>query len=440
MRRTWIVLGLLVTAACSASAPSGAAPTAPEPPLSLVTVPAVAEPTGFVPATVPATGAPPVITGAASHVVVDDAGNVAVVDPRGVTTRVRDDWSRRTLSIDGTYVVSTVMVGAGDTKVAWDSVPSMEVVGGTVLEGEELEVATTQADGRIAALVDPASPALAGAIAGGRSSTTVVIASPREGEVARFELDGNVVPEAFGSTPGPGGLPAQIFMLEYLPAEAPTRYRVRVLDTATGAMSLPVNLRDKLGPRVDQEMAGVSRDQVLARDGGLLFTLYRGTDQMPDGHPYAFVHTLDLFDGVWCLDVPAEMELEHVPGALATYGDLLYVASANGTVGAYSIADLVEPSGPVTMRWVSRVVAGGDDEAPSIAAGPDGVVVTWPWMSGFHSVSPDGTVGPSTIGPAGTQAIALADGTLSVVGDAWWNLPGERPDWLDTATRLLVAA
>ena len=119
-------------------------------------------------------------------------------------------------------------------------------------------------------------------------------------------------------------------------------------------MSLPVNLRDKLGPRVDQEMAGVSRDQVLARDGGLLFTLYRGTDQMPDGHPYAFVHTLDLFDGVWCLDVPDEMELEHVPGALATYGDLLYVASANGTVGAYSIADLLEPNGPVAMRWVAQ--------------------------------------------------------------------------------------
>jgi hypothetical protein len=353
--------------------------------------------------------------------------------------RVRDDWSRRTLGLDGSYAVSTVLVGPGDTKVAWDALPSMEVLGGTVLVGEQLEVAATQVRGHLTALVNPAEELGPEAIAGGRSATSVVIASPEAGEVARYELAGNVVPEAFGTAVRPDGFPAQLFMLEYLPADAPTRYRVRVLDTATGDLALPANLRDKAGPPVDQEMAGVTRGQVLAGDHGLLFTLYRGTSDMPNGHPYAFVHTLDLFDGVWCLDIPAETELEHLDGALATYGDRLYVASANGTVGAYSISDLLNPGGPVEMLWVARVLPERGEDAPVIAAGPDGAVVSWRWMSGFHTVDPDGNVGQSIIGPAGTEAIALHDGSRFVVTEEWWGLPGERPDWLGEVTRLAVA-
>ena len=86
---------------------------------------------------------------------------------------------------------------------------------------------------------------------------------------------GNLVPEAFSLEPqGPGEAP-WLYVLEYLPAEAPTHYRVRVLDPNTGELSLPLNLRN-YGLTVDTQMSGISRDQVVASDEGLLFTLYRG--------------------------------------------------------------------------------------------------------------------------------------------------------------------
>lgn len=440
MRRVWPIVLLLVSAACSDGL-DGRTSTPPGAPASLVTVPEVSPVASREAASTAPTMVPSDPSSGATLVVADASGQVGVVDGAGRASPVRaDGWLRR-LSLDGSYVVSTALVGPGDTKVAWDALPSTEVLGGTVFVGEDLEPAATQVGGHLTAFVNRALPVADGSIAGGRTSSTVVLASPDAGAVGRYELDGNVVPEAFGSTRRADGVPAMVFMLEFLPAEAPTRYRVRVLDTATGALTLPANLRDKLGPRIDQEMAGVTRGQVLSADHGLLFTLYRGTSDMPHGHPYAFVHTLDLFDGVWCLDIPPELELERLPGALAVSGDRLYVASANGMVGAYDIDAVVSPDGPVTMQWVTRVLPASGmpgDAAPAIAADPQGAVVAWPSMSGFHHVDPDGTVGRSTIGPAGTEALAVVDGEPLAIGDTWWGLPSERPTWLADVTRLQV--
>lgn len=423
MCRTTIALGLpllaLALVGCTTAAADGSTTPAltstPAPPTSLVTL-------------------PPAVSGP-SFVVADADGRVGVIDADGSTRQLRDDGWERTVSLDGTYAASTVLVGPGDTKVAWDDLASGEVLGGTMLEGVDMVAAATEAGGHLTALVSRASEPVDGAIAGGRESSVIVLASPEQGQVARFELDGNVVPEAIGSTLHADGVPAQLFLLEYLPADAPTRYRVQVLDTETGELTLPLNLRDKLGPRVDQEMAGVTRGQVLADEQGLLFTLYRGTSDMPHGHPYAFVHTLDLFDGVWCLDLPSEMRLEELSGALAVGGDRLYVASANGLVGAFDIANIREPQGPVEMLWVVELPNAGGLGRPAIAAGPDGAVVAFPSMSGLHRVGPDGTVLESTVFDDGTEAIAVADGTTYAVGDAWM-LPGERPDWLGEVTRL----
>lgn len=413
-----LVASLLGLGACSATAADGAPATSVEPtPSSVVTVPAVIDGPSFV--------------------VVDADGRVGVIEADGSARELRDDAWDRVVSLDGSYAVSTVRAPDGGTEVVWDELASGEVLGSMWEAGADMVAAATQVGGHLTALVNRASEPLEGAIAGGREATLITLASPDQGHVAGFKFSGNFVPEAIGSTLRADGVPAQIFLLEYLPADAPTHYRVQVLDTATGQLSLPLNLRDKLGPPVDQEMAGVTRGQVLAEQHGLLFTLYRGTSDMPHGHPYAFVHTLDLFDGVWCLDIPAELQLDELPGALAVAGDRLYVASANGRVGAYDIGDIREPSGSVDMLWVTKLATGGGRGRPAIAAGPDGAVVAFPAMSGLQRVGPDGAVLESTVFDDGTEAIAVADDRAYAVGDAWM-LPGERPDWLGEITRLVA--
>ena len=137
MRRTWIVLGLLVTAACSSSVPSGAASTAPGPPPSLVTLPSAedsAEDGTRQPHGPACVRCGRLARGRRRHRE-RRSGRPVRASPRAV----RDDGWASSLSLDGTYVVSTAMVGPGDTKIAWDAVPSMEVLGGTVLIGEQLE-------------------------------------------------------------------------------------------------------------------------------------------------------------------------------------------------------------------------------------------------------------------------------------------------------------
>ena len=104
-------------------------------------------------------------------------------------------------------------------------------------------------------------------------------------------------------------------LIEYLPPEHPTRYRVRTLDLATGTIGLPVSLRDK-GQLVDEAMAGLSRTQVYAASSSLLFTLYQPADVTStdlddpeyDVWEYGFVHTLATPSaGVWCIDLPEEL-------------------------------------------------------------------------------------------------------------------------------------
>ena len=166
-----------------------------------------------------------------------------------------------------------------------------------------------------------------------------------------------------------------MYLLEYLPADAPTHYRVRVLYTATGEVGLPVNLRDK-ATEVDAEMAGISRTQVVSgHDGGLLFTLYRGVAGEGDRHGYAFVHTLGFAGGVWCLDIAPEMELDTQPGALVVAGDRLVVASANGTVGSYDIAAVLDPTRQPVMDVVSQYLH--PEGEPVLAATDDRVWVAW---------------------------------------------------------------
>ena len=373
--------------------------------------------------------------------VIDTDGQLGIVDA-GV---VQNAWMKFTAhpTPDRTAAVMTLgpqIEGIGPERpVVWVHLPSGEPVGEQVMRSDS-ELTATSLDGTFAGFTTRAGESIDGAIAGTRRTSRVQVISRDEGVVFDHELEGNVEPEAFGSRLTDDGVPALVFLLEYFPADIPRFYRVRVLSTETGEVSLPLDLRDKQ-QQVDERMAGFSRSQVVANDHGLLFTLYRGTiDGTPDGEPYAFVHTLDFADGVWCLDVDPRLELERLPGSLAVGGDRLYVASANGKVGSYPIPSITDPELSPTMDWVVDVV-GASDEAPVITADAEAVHVADPDRPGRTAhVHATGLAHPPTEMFAGAPtAFDRYEGELHAIGDDWATFPIiSRPDWLDEIDILVV--
>jgi hypothetical protein len=397
----------------------------------------------------PMAGIPPSAAPSTTRTVSETAP-VAVLGEHGHLGPVRDGavgdtWSKWTArpSPDGSTAVLTIQPGTartlGQTHVAWAALPTAEPSHDIVIEGIELEVTAVSDGAELVALTNYAAEPVGDQIAGAKETTNLLLAT-RDGVVAKYGLDGNFEAEAFGRRMAANGLPAQLFLLEYFPADAPTHYRVRVFSTETGEVSLPLNLRNKT-QTVDERMAGISRSQVIADEHGLLFTLYRATDEMPDGHPYAFVHTLDLADGVWCLDVDPSLELDHLPGALAVGGDRLYVASANGRVGSFPIPSISDPNRSPTMDWVVAVARPGD-EPPVLVADADGVWVGDDGAVGSRLVRLDTRGAPGTPHPLpgrGPMAATLGpDGTVHALGDGWSTF-GEVdvPDWFGRATALL---
>ena len=222
----------------------------------------------------------------------------------------------------------------------------------------------TSADGRWAVLAEPAPARAAGAIGPARTSSHFAVTNGA-GWVKEVTLRGNFSPEAFGFIEGH---PMTLQMIEYLPPEHPKSYRVRTLDLTTGAVGLPVNLRDKATP-VDETMAGTSRTQVYASGEDLLFTLYQPVSTDGGAWEYGFVHTLaTAWGGVWCIDLPDVLGLEDHRGTLAISPDhqLLYVATGAGRIGTIRTSD-------VQALEVDRTASLGvaADDQPVMAAGSD---------------------------------------------------------------------
>ena len=92
-------------------------------------------------------------------------------------------------------------------------------------------------------------------------------------------------------------------MLQYSPPLAPTEYRVRRLDLATGGVE---DVPDK-GSGWADAMSGTARTHAFAPDGRRLYTLYTTGDPAA-GDATAFVHVLDL-DEQWafCVFLPVPM-------------------------------------------------------------------------------------------------------------------------------------
>ncbi|GAB3938595.1 YncE family protein [Micromonospora vulcania] len=207
----------------------------------------------------------------------------------------------------------------------------------------------------------------------GRDVTPVLIADV-DGEKHRLELRGNFVPETF--TEDLAGL----FVLEWLPASAPDRYRVRVVDLATRTPG-PLNTRDKspVPPGAEEEMRGDGRQALLAPDR-TLYTLYthqpdhQHTRDLVSGRPgnvHAFVHTLNLTARwAYCIDLPHPFGEAPASGhamAMSPGGDRIFVAD----VSSGAVAEIVTED--LTVRRTAALPTGAG--AGHAAADRDRLVI-----------------------------------------------------------------
>jgi hypothetical protein len=212
----------------------------------------------------------------------------------------------------------------------------------------------------------------------GRNVTPVLVADA-SGVRHRLDLPGNYVPEMFTTDL------AGLFVLEWLPAAAPDRYRVRVVDLATGTPG-PLSTRDKsaIPPGAEEEMRGDGRQAVLAPDRSTLYTLYthqpdhRHTRDLVSGRPgnaHAFVHTLNLSARwAYCVDLPHPFGEATPAGhavAVGPDGSQLYVIDVtSGTVAEISTLDLTVRRTAGTATAAGTAHAATDGHRLFVAAGP----------------------------------------------------------------------
>ncbi|MFV2102909.1 YncE family protein [Micromonospora sp. LOL_024] len=212
----------------------------------------------------------------------------------------------------------------------------------------------------------------------GRDVTPVLIADAG-GVRQRLQLPGNVVPEAFTADL------AGLFVLEWLPPDAPDRYRVRVVDLATGVPG-PLFIRDKapVPSGAEEEMRGDGRQAVLAPDRTVLFTLYthqpdhQHTRDRISGRPgsdvHAFVHTLHLHQRwAYCVDLPHPFGEGAADGhamAITPDGGRLYVADlGSGAVAEISTEELTVRRTATFATGAGPAFAAADNERLFLGAG-----------------------------------------------------------------------
>jgi hypothetical protein len=236
--------------------------------------------------------------------------------------------------------------------------------------------------GRLVAL-GPSAGVAGSWLAPGREWSTLTIADVERGTHRAYRLQGNYAPEAFSLRDD------RLFLVEYLPAHAPDRYRVRQLDLTTGDV-LPVGGRNDKAlaagqsvATVEEEMRGRSRMHIMAPNHSFLYTLYvhdedhlhrRDAPELgglgrPDPNVHAFVHVLSLADGwAYCLDLPAQFGLgpsDNLAVALSADGKRLHVADL--TAGRMAIADTEQLRIVETLPLAIPASQGGSPVALRVA-------------------------------------------------------------------------
>ena len=224
---------------------------------------------------------------------------------------------------DGSRWYSTRREGGSTTLETRDPVTGATLATVPIDEGLEVQVASIS--GEAVALMPPGRRSDGRKLAPPHASTTIVVADPTgAGQVETYRLDGNYEPEAFSVDD------QRLFLIQYLPALAPTVYRVTFLDLASSQVR-PVFGRFKTPP---ERMPGIRLTQVFDAATDQLYTLYTNRPKAGyagnwDGRGYgdaggagygggggagserdrgpevSFVHVLNLRDGwAFCAGLP----------------------------------------------------------------------------------------------------------------------------------------
>lgn len=259
-------------------------------------------------------------------------GPMTVEVPTGSVLFERDGGL---VSPDGERVYSASVV-EGRTVLETDDTVSGDVLSSITVAGAH-DLSVVSGSGGSAALVDPLPRGWEPGVPVPRARTTIVIADPTgEREARTFDLRGNFEPEAFSTDD------SKLFLIQHLPAEAPTVYRVTMLDLQLGDV-FPVFGPYKGPP---ERMPGTRIEQVLAPDTNRLYTLYSSTRRgyVPHNAPVphaavSFVHVLDLHEG-WahCVGLPKQLwdrPATEQAMAVSPDGSALYVVDpARGVIAA----------------------------------------------------------------------------------------------------------
>ena len=281
-------------------------------------------------------------------------------------------------SLGGSFVVSPSQTQGSTRLQTVDA--SGAFVGTTRVDGR-MDVGVVSESGRDVALVEPLPAGWDPSVPVPRARTAIVVADPKGvREPVTYDLRGNYEPEAFSSDD------RTLFLIQHLPAETPTVYRVTALDLRRGEV-YPVFGPYK-GPA--ERMPGIRLQQVMSPNDDQLYTLYSSAQPgyAPHRAPVAsdatvsFVHVLSLQEG-WahCVGLPkmlwdrpaSEQALAPSPN-----GRLLYVV--NAALGVVSVMDTrtlailrTEEIGR-TLDGITRTSAVVSDDGASLYVGAAGRV------------------------------------------------------------------
>jgi len=292
--------------------------------------------------------------------------------------------------------------GAGSTTLEAIEVATGAVVSSTTLDGR-WEGWVAAGSGDAVALMEPLPAGWDRAVPVPRSSTTIVVADPTgTAEPMRFELEGNYEPEAF-SVDG-----SRLFLIQHLPAETPSAYRVRTLDLERG------KVRPVFGPfkSPPERMPGTRLQQELGPDGTRLYTLYTSAKPgyaphgaaAPDRTAVSFVHVLDLRDG-WahCAGLPRafwDRPASAQAMAVSSEGERLYIVDAElGRIavmdtGTFETRTVRLPIGVEDPLGTSARLSADDAILYVATAGTDGTL--WAIDARTLDVAKGWDVGPAT--------------------------------------------